>query len=88
MFDRVRAYDDWLATSAHVPKLLLAVDGSAQTLLIGPEQTAWCAANIANLDIENCGPAAHPAISRRRMRPRQSPLASRTGPIGISCAVS
>ena len=55
MFDRVRAYDDWLATSAHVPKLLLAFDGSAQTLLIGPEQTACCAANIANLDIENCG---------------------------------
>jgi haloalkane dehalogenase len=55
MFDRVRAYDDWLATSAHVPKLLLAFDGSAQTMLIGLEQTAWCAANIANLDIENCG---------------------------------
>jgi haloalkane dehalogenase len=42
-----------------VPKLLLAFDGSAQTLLIGPEQTAWCAANIANLGSENRGPAAH-----------------------------
>jgi haloalkane dehalogenase len=62
MFDRVRAYDDWLATRAHVPKLLLAFDGSAQTLLIGPGQTAWCAASIANLDIENCGPTAHLAL--------------------------
>ena len=88
MFDRVRAYDDRLATSAHVPKLLRAFAGSAQTLLIGAEQTAWCAADIANLDIENCDPAIRPPISRRRISPRQSPLASRTGPIGISCAVS
>jgi hypothetical protein len=36
-----------------VAKLLLAFDGLAQTLLMGPEQTARCAANIANLDIAN-----------------------------------
>jgi len=55
MFDHVRAYDNWLATSAHVPKLLLAFDGSAQNLLIAPDQTAWCAVNITNLNIENWG---------------------------------
>jgi hypothetical protein len=29
----------------------------AQSLMIEAEMTAWCATNIANLEIENCGPA-------------------------------
>jgi haloalkane dehalogenase len=57
--NRIEAYDDWLARSEDVPKLLLTFDGSAGTLMIGPEMTAWCATHIANLEIENCGAAAH-----------------------------
>jgi haloalkane dehalogenase len=56
---RVEAYDAWLATS-EVPKLLLTFD-SSPTLLIGPELTAWCEANIANLEVKACGPAGHMA---------------------------
>ncbi len=56
--DRIEAYDDWLATSADVPKLLLTFDTSP-TLMIGAEMTAWCATNIANLEIEHCGAAGH-----------------------------
>ena len=57
---RVEAYDAWLASSDDVPKLLLTFD-SSPTLLIGPELTAWCEANIANLEIMACGPAGHMA---------------------------
>jgi haloalkane dehalogenase len=56
---RVEAYDGWLASSDDVPKLLLTFDGSSETLLVGPELIAWCEANIANLEVRNCGPAAH-----------------------------
>jgi haloalkane dehalogenase len=56
---RVEAYDHWLASSNDVPKLLLTFDGSLATLLVGPALIDWCATNIANLEIENCGPAAH-----------------------------
>jgi haloalkane dehalogenase len=56
---RVEAYDAWLAAS-DVPKLLLTF-GSSPTLLIGPELTAWCEANIANLEVKACGPAGHMA---------------------------
>jgi haloalkane dehalogenase len=56
---RVEAYDRWLASSDDVPKLLLTFDGSPNTLLVGPELIAWCEANIANLEVRNCGPAAH-----------------------------
>jgi haloalkane dehalogenase len=55
---RVEAYDRWLAASSEVPKLLLTFDGSP-TLGIGPETAAWCAANIASLESEYCGPAGH-----------------------------
>jgi haloalkane dehalogenase len=55
--ERVEAYDDWLATSGDVPKLLLTFDGP--TLIVGAELIAWSEANIANLEIENCGEAAH-----------------------------
>lgn len=55
---RIEAYDDWLAVSEHVPKLLLTFDASP-TLMIGADMAAWCAASIANLEVEHCGAAAH-----------------------------
>jgi haloalkane dehalogenase len=57
---RIDAYDKWLASSDDVPKLLLTFDTSP-TLMIGEDVTAWCAANIANLEIKPCGPAGHMA---------------------------
>ncbi|MDF2709481.1 MAG: haloalkane dehalogenase [Nonomuraea muscovyensis] len=61
---RLDDYGKWLAASDDVPKLLLTFD-SSPTLLIGDEQAAWCAANIAALDIEHCGPAGHHAPEDR-----------------------
>ncbi|HEX6420102.1 MAG TPA: haloalkane dehalogenase [Acidimicrobiales bacterium] len=58
---RVEAYDRWLAASGGVPKLLLTFDGPAETLMIGPELVAWCEANVAALEVERLGPAAHVA---------------------------
>ncbi|MBG0832880.1 haloalkane dehalogenase [Planomonospora sp. ID67723] len=57
---RVERYGAWLAGSDGVPKLLLTFD-SSPTLLIKEEMAAWCAANIAGLEIEHCGPAGHHA---------------------------
>jgi haloalkane dehalogenase len=34
-------------------------EGTPKTLIIGAEITAWCAANIANLEIKNCGAACY-----------------------------
>lgn len=56
---RIEAYDVWLAESTDIPKLLLTFDGPAETLLIGEAMTAWCRANVANLEVENSGPARH-----------------------------
>lgn len=59
---RIEAYGAWLASSKEVPKLLLTFNpGAPNTLMIGAEMTAWCAANIATLEIENCGAAGHQA---------------------------
>jgi haloalkane dehalogenase len=55
---RIEAYDRWLATSDEVPKLLLTFDGSP-TLMIDDELAAWCAANMAGLEVEACGSAGH-----------------------------
>lgn len=57
---RVEAYDEWLAHSLDVPKLLLTFD-PGPGLMIGPEMVAWCQANIANLDVVPCGRAGHHA---------------------------
>jgi haloalkane dehalogenase len=57
---RVEAYDAWLASSDTIPKLLLTFD-SSPTLIIGRELTAWCEANIANLEVKACGAAGHMA---------------------------
>ncbi|WP_395110897.1 haloalkane dehalogenase [Actinomadura sp. SCN-SB] len=64
--ERVRQYGKWLAGSDGVPKLLLTFD-SSPTLLIKPgeELAEWCAANIAALEIEHCGPAGHHAAEDR-----------------------
>ncbi|MGI5161216.1 haloalkane dehalogenase [Microbispora sp. CA-102843] len=62
--ERVGEYGGWLASSHDVPKLLLTFD-SSPTLLIGPETAAWCAANIAGLEVEHCGPAGHHAPEDR-----------------------
>ncbi|MGH8986132.1 MAG: haloalkane dehalogenase [Acidimicrobiia bacterium] len=59
--NRIEVYDEWLARSEDVPKLLLTFEGPTETLLIGPELAAWCATNIGNLEIVNCGAAAHVA---------------------------
>jgi haloalkane dehalogenase len=55
---RIDAYDRWLADSAGVPKLLLTFDTSP-TLIIGDAMAAWCADNMASLEVEHCGPAGH-----------------------------
>lgn len=56
--ERISTYDEWLAHSNDVPKLLLTFDGSP-TLMIGAEMSAWCQANVANLEVVHCGAAGH-----------------------------
>ena len=58
---RIEAYDAWLAASRDVPKLLLTFEGSPETLMIGAAMIIWCEANIACLEVENCGAARHVA---------------------------
>ena len=55
---RLEAYGEWLASSEDVPKLLLTFEGAVS---VGSEMIAWCVQHIANLEIENCGPAGHQA---------------------------
>lgn len=57
--ERIESYDAWLASSPSIPKLLLTFDGPEGTLMIGPRMIDWAQANIATLDVEACGPAAH-----------------------------
>jgi haloalkane dehalogenase len=64
LIGRIEAYDEWLKTSAGVPKLLMTFEGSP-TLLIGRQQADWCAANIAALEIVACGEAGHHAPEDR-----------------------
>jgi haloalkane dehalogenase len=56
---RIESYDAWLASSPSIPKLLLTFDGPEGTLMIGPKMIEWAQANIASLDVEACGSAAH-----------------------------
>ncbi|MCP2168877.1 haloalkane dehalogenase [Goodfellowiella coeruleoviolacea] len=58
--ERIEAYDRWLATSADVPKLLLAFEPGPGAMM-GPELVDWCAANIAGLQIDRHGLAGHHA---------------------------
>lgn len=61
---RIEAYDEWLANSPGIPKLLMTFTGSP-TLLVTPEIAAWCAGNIAALEIVPCGEAGHHAPEDR-----------------------
>lgn len=58
--ERIDAYGTWLAASPDVPKLLLTFD-SSPTLGITAQMAAWCAANVAGLQVEHLGPAGHHA---------------------------
>lgn len=49
---RIEAYDRWLASSADVPKLLLTFTPGAGTMM-HEGIVAWCAANIAGLEIDH-----------------------------------
>ena len=49
---RIEAYDHWLKSSPDVPKLLLTFAPGAGTMM-HEEAIAWCAANIAGLEIEH-----------------------------------
>ncbi len=64
LITRIEAYGAWLAKSTEVPKLLLTFEGSP-TLMIGSELTAWCADNLAALEIVPCGEAGHHAAEDR-----------------------
>ncbi len=53
---RVEAYDEWLASSSEVPKLLLTFEPGA---IMTPPVVDWCRQTIASLEIEQVGPAIH-----------------------------
>jgi haloalkane dehalogenase len=55
---RIGAYDEWLAASGDVPKLLLTFEPGPGTMM-GTEIIDWCAAHVSGLEIETHGPAGH-----------------------------
>lgn len=55
---RITAYDEWLAASADVPKLLLTFEPGPGTMM-GPELIDWCTANVSGLEVAANGPAGH-----------------------------
>ena len=60
----VARYDDWLASSSNVPKLLLSFDSPAG-LQPSPTGSAamvdWARSNISDLEVTHLGPAGHHA---------------------------
>ncbi|MBW5482162.1 haloalkane dehalogenase [Streptomyces bambusae] len=64
---RIQAYDSWLAASGDVPKLLLTFSPGPGAMM-GPAITAWCAENIAGLEI-----AHHDAVAGHHT-PEDHPL--------------
>ena len=48
---RVQSYDQWLATSPGVPKLLLTFDNNP-ALMVTPDIIAWCKTSIPGLTIQ------------------------------------
>lgn len=65
---RVQAYDEWLATTPGVPKLMLNFEPGA---IFSPPVVAWCRETIAGLEEEQTGRGIHfvqedegPAIGR------------------------
>jgi haloalkane dehalogenase len=57
---RIEAYDEWLAGTPDVPKLAVTFD-PGPGLVMDHDALAWCAANIAGLEFDNCGAAGHHA---------------------------
>jgi haloalkane dehalogenase len=55
---RIGAYDEWLAQSADVPKLLLAFEPGPGTMM-SPEIIDWCVTHVTGLAVEKHGPAGH-----------------------------
>ena len=58
VYDRVTAYDKWLADSPQVPKLLLTTEPGS---LVTPDIEQWARDNITALELESVGPAGHHA---------------------------
>ncbi|GAA1964085.1 haloalkane dehalogenase [Kitasatospora viridis] len=54
---RIQAYDEWLATSADVPKLLMVFE-PGPGVMMGPAIVDWCAEHIAGLEIARHGGVA------------------------------
>lgn len=61
---RIEHYDEWLAQSPDVPKLLLTFD-SSPTLLVTAETADWAKQHIVSLDVEHLGAAGHHAPEDR-----------------------
>ncbi|MFF3467675.1 haloalkane dehalogenase [Streptomyces sp. NPDC002619] len=55
---RISAYDEWLAASTDVPKLLLTFESGPGTMM-GPEIIDWCAAHVSSLETVSHGLAGH-----------------------------
>jgi haloalkane dehalogenase len=55
---RVSAYDEWLAASEDVPKLLLTFEPGPGTMM-GPELIDWCVAQVSGLELAAHGVAGH-----------------------------
>jgi hypothetical protein len=79
---RIEAYDRWLASSPDVPKLAITFD-PGPGLLMGDDALAWCAANVAGLELENCGRAGHHPPPRTN--PTRSPRPSPAGSTATTC---
>jgi haloalkane dehalogenase len=58
VYDRVTAYDKWLADTPEVPKLLLTIEPAG---LVTADIEQWARDNIAALEVESIGPAGHHA---------------------------
>ena len=58
MRDRFLAYDQWLAATPDVPKLLLTTQPGS---LVSPQIVRWAREHVAGLEIESVGPAGHHA---------------------------
>jgi haloalkane dehalogenase len=56
--DRFIAYDQWLAGTPEVPKLLLTTEPGS---LVSPAIVQWSRDNVAGLEVESVGPAGHHA---------------------------
>jgi haloalkane dehalogenase len=58
VYDRVVAYDKWLAGTPEVAKLLLTIEPPG---LVSADVEQWARDNIAALEVESVGPAGHHA---------------------------